>query len=127
MKACLTITDLTRMSGDKVCVAGYKDDGACIRPQFKRGNITEDWLWDRDQVSIRPFARVELDLIANTPEFLHTEDWIVDPLYRVSMGTVPIEHRVDFLDSIVDPNVEAIFGAKMKIRTSYSAGSSLLE
>jgi hypothetical protein len=116
MKARLTITDLTRMSGDKVCVAGYKDDGACIRPQFKRGNITEDWLWDKDHVIIRPFARVELDLIANIPEFPHTEDWIIDPLHKVSIGLLPEEERPDFLNRILDPSVEAIFGAHLEFK-----------
>jgi hypothetical protein len=124
VKACLTITDLTRMSGDKVCVAGYKDDGICIRPQFKHGSITEDWLWDHDEVVIRPFARVELDLIASTPEFPHTEDWLVDPLHVVPMGAVAIEDRIDFLNRILDPGVEAIFGAQMEYRASNSTRKS---
>jgi hypothetical protein len=104
------------MSADKVCVAGYTDDGSCIRPQIKRGNLTEDWLWERNQVIIRPFARVELELVSMTPEPPHTEDWIVDPLHRVSMGMVSVDDRPTFMNRISDPNVEAIFGAHLEYR-----------
>lgn len=55
----MIITDLTRMSGKRVCIAGVTGDKRTIRPQFEHGEITEDWLFDQaGNIVIRPFARV---------------------------------------------------------------------
>lgn len=116
MKKGLTITDLTRMHHDRVCIAGYTDDGTCIRPTFKSGHLTEDWLWLDDNVIVRPFAKVELDFTAPIPSEPHTEDWIVDPLYRVSSGVVSVEDRNALMDQILDLSVEEIFGARLHYR-----------
>jgi hypothetical protein len=41
----LVVTDLTRMRGQKVCVAGYRPDGTCVRPVFHvaQGDLAEAW------------------------------------------------------------------------------------
>ncbi len=91
MKATLTITDLTRMQGDRVCVAGYLPDTTCVRPVFAKGGLTEEWLRVRGQVAIRPFAVIEFDLHGTAPMPLppHTEDRIIDATYRVQRGALP--------------------------------------
>ena len=53
----LTITDLTRMSGDRVCIAGYTPDGACVRPELPYGFFTEPWLIQDSKGIVRPFAK----------------------------------------------------------------------
>ncbi len=120
MKTNVTITDLTRMSGDKICVAGYADDGTCVRPIFNHRNFTEDWLWMYGRVIIRPFSRVELNLIAKRPEPPHTEDWLIDPLHRVPLGEMPVGDRAEFMSGMADQTVESIFGAFLEYRTSNS-------
>lgn len=111
MKALLTITDLTRMRGQRICVAGYLPDGTCIRPVLRMGNLMEDWLCVDRQVIVRPFAVVELDLQERVPKPPHTEDCVINPAHRVSRGMLSQEQRKIFLTRIVDPSVERIFGA----------------
>jgi hypothetical protein len=120
VKENVTITDLTRMSSDKICVAGYTDDGTCVRPLFNHRNLTEDWLWMHGRVIIRPFSRVELTLISKRPDPPHTEDWLVDPLHRVPSGEMKIEDRAEFLSDMADKTVESIFGAFLEYRISNS-------
>ncbi len=113
MRREVVITDLTRMSGDRVCVAGYFQNLACVRPEFHVDGPTEDWCRKGTTVVIRPFARVELDLL-DRPRTLvppHTEDWIVDPLHRAGNDMLAAHERFDLLSAILDPSVAAIFGA----------------
>ncbi len=44
MRTQMVVTDLTRMSRDRICLAGYRPDGECVRPLFARGSLTEAWL-----------------------------------------------------------------------------------
>lgn len=113
MKATLTISDLTRMQGDRVCVAGYLPDGMCIRPVFAKGGLTEGWLHLRRHVAIRPFAMIEFDMQGKPPMLLppHTEDRIVDPAYRVRRDALTLEERAEWCAKDEDRDVAAIFGA----------------
>ena len=88
MKTSVIITDLTRMQGERVCVAGYLRDDTCIRPMFRSGGPVEAWLRAYGRVIIRPFAVVEFDLREKKPDPPHTEDRIIDAGYRVSRGRV---------------------------------------
>lgn len=119
MKVRMTITDLTRMGGARVCVAGVTDEGQCIRPEFADGPILENWLFDNDQVIIRPFARVILKLIKPIPQPPHSEDWIVDENYKQHLGDFDLEERNKFLRNILDPNVSSIFGADIQTDIGY--------
>ncbi len=111
MKTRLTITDLTRMQHGHVCIAGYTQNDSCVRPVFRVGNIPETWLSARGRVIIRPFAEVEFELGERRPEPPHTEDRIVDRVYRVRRGHLGPEERVRLLERILDPDVAAIFAA----------------
>ncbi len=113
MKTTLTITDLTRMQGDRVCVAGYLPDMTCVRPVFAKGGLTEGWLRVRGQVAIRPFAVIEFDIQGNPPMPLppHTEDRIIDASHRVRRGVLTPEERAEWCATAEERDVAAIFGA----------------
>lgn len=114
MKARVTITDLTRMQHDHVCVAGYLPNDVCVRPVFPSGGLMEDWLKARGQVIIRPFAVVEFILGQKKSDPPHTEDRIVDRVYRAPCGMLSNQERYDLLRRILDPNVDEIFGAEIR-------------
>ena len=115
MKRRVAITDLTRMRERRVCVAGYhRDEGGhlrCVRSLFRNADLTEDWLCVDGAVVVRPFAIVELDLRQHWPDSPHTEDWFVDPAYRVPKGALSASGRLKLLTGIVDQDVASIFGA----------------
>lgn len=113
MKATLTITDLTRMQGGRVCIAGYLPDNACVRPVFAKGGLTEEWLRVRGVAAIRPFAMIEFDMQGkpSMPLPPHTEDRIIDASHRVWRGTLTPEERAEWCAKDEDHDVAAIFGA----------------
>jgi hypothetical protein len=109
--AAVTITDLTRMQGDHICVAGYLRDGTCIRPRFPHKPLTESWVWQKNRVVIRPFWEVELDLLGPAPHPPHSEDYNVNPAYYRLFRVLSPDQRMALLKRIEDPNVASIFGA----------------
>jgi len=113
MKQDIAITDVTRMSGRHVCIAGYSRQYQCVRPVRQMGSWIEDWLYDEQgALLIRPSAIVEFDFWkprADHPP--HTEDWLIDPHYRVVKGHVEPHKLHALLTKVTDPCVEAIFGA----------------
>lgn len=111
MKTKLVITDLTRMHGARICIAGYTRDYTCIRPVFWSSGLLERWLSDRGKVVIRPFAVVEFDLQEHTPHPPHTEDWIIDEIYRQHCGMLDAGQQKHFLTKIADKDVASIYGA----------------
>jgi hypothetical protein len=115
MRRRLVITDLTRMQGERVCVAGYLLDGdeanPCVRPELRYRPLVEGWLFGGGSVVIRPFAVVELDLLEHRPHSPHSEDWIVDERCRLAHGLLPPAKRLELLRALDDGGVERIFGA----------------
>ena len=119
MKTWLAITDLTRMQGRRVCLAGYTADLTCVRPLFPRPKgLTEEWLQANRHGIIRPFAVVEFDLQQAAPDPPHTEDWIISPVYRVRRVLAP-DGQKSLLERIVDDSVESIFGAAIHYEVSH--------
>lgn len=111
MKIHVTITDLTRMRDDKVCVAGYLPDLTCVRPVLGRDNLREWWLYVDETVVVQPFAVVEFEAQRSAGQPPHTEDREIDPHYRVRRGLLDTEQRANLLARLDDGSVEAIFGA----------------
>lgn len=58
----LVITDVTAMSGDNVCIAGYDDSLTCIRPVLARGQITKRHLFKEGELIVFPGAKVAFNL-----------------------------------------------------------------
>ena len=119
MKERVIITDLTRMRRPRVCVAGYLPDCSCVRPVFRRRWPVENWLRCQGKVIIRPFAVVEFDFTDTDPQITppHTEDRIVNPVYRLAVGTLTTEEQLSLLRRTAIRGVEDIFGAPV-YRTS---------
>lgn len=109
MKTQLIISDLTRMQEQRVCVAGYAEDGRCIRPILPPPGIQECSLFASGRPVIFPFAIVEYDLIRATPLPPHTEDYLFDPAAVRAGGALETGRRRDFLCQTLSPNVAAIF------------------
>ena len=73
MQKTLHITDLTKMSGDKVCFAGLDKEGTCFRPVL-RDPLLLKHLYRGRQLIIRPRARVRFELITRPVDPPHVED-----------------------------------------------------
>lgn len=120
MKTQITITDLTRMGRNRICVAGYTSDRTCVRPELPQGNPSEDWLAKAGRIEIRPFAIVEMDLLKQVSKPPHTEDWVVGPDRRL-VGMLATEQRKAFLVGTCSGGVDSMFGADV-CRTSGGSG-----
>src|SRR5208283_1889966 len=75
-KKTLIITDVTAMSGDNVCIAGYDDSLTCIRPIFAKGQLKKRHLFQGDKLIIYPGSRVAFEFLSAKPQPPHTEDYI---------------------------------------------------
>lgn len=110
MHTTVTITDVTRMSDERVCVAAVNSSGISIRPEFPYSGIPETWLYQNHIPIIRPFARIDLNLLENRPDPPHTEDWFINPSEVQFLGLLDPKERESFLNQISDASVEDIFG-----------------
>lgn len=77
-KKTLIITDVTAMSGDNICIAGYDDSLTCIRPVLARGQITKRHLFKEGELIIFPGAKVAFDFGAQISQPPHVEDVIFE-------------------------------------------------
>jgi hypothetical protein len=116
----VTITDLTRMSGSRVCLAGYTLDQICVRPVLRFGGLEESWLYQNGRIMIRPFAVIRFN--ANTEESIqnppHCEDRIISLLYH-KVGQLDERQKQELLGEIVDEGVTQIFGAEIQSDMGY--------
>ncbi|MHB1357860.1 MAG: dual OB domain-containing protein [Anaerolineae bacterium] len=122
METILTITDLTRMSGQRVCVAGVNSDGRSIRLQLASG-IMEAWLFEEGRVVIHPFTQVRFDILEPRPQPPHTEDYYVRPDCKQAVQTVLLYQRRQLLARILDPGVASIFGTDIQHDNGYFVAS----
>ena len=114
MKATLTITDLTRMQGDRVCVAGYLPDNTCVRPVFAKGRADrvsgyicggrlQSALSRSSSSRCRAKHRCRCRHIPKTG--------IIDATYRVRRDALTPEERAEWCAKAEERDVAAIFGA----------------
>lgn len=113
-KKTLLITDVTRMWGDRVCVAGIDSDGNSIRPIFVEGHITENWLYTDNQVLIYPFSWVAFKFLKHRPDNPHSEDWLIDPEFKNKIDIASQSDKRRLLKKFADKNVASIFGAEIR-------------
>ena len=72
----IIITDLTQMSGDRVCIAGIDHKGNNIRPNLPPPGIYHRHLYQKKQVIIRPRAVVRTQPPSPTRP---TRSWALSP------------------------------------------------
>jgi len=111
----IVVTDVTRMSGNRVCIAGVTSEGQTIRPLFPNHEvINEDWLYKNGKAEIFPFSKIILDLLKHEPKPPHTEDWIVNPGVKKFLGLASENERKRILNLTLAESVFAAFGAPIQ-------------
>jgi len=123
MKKKMIVTDLTQMSQSYICIAGYLEDGTCVRPVIYPW-MTRNYLKDDNKSLIRPFSIIELDFrdINNKSCPPHIEDCIVTPNYYSIQGLLTLDQQEAFLSEIDDINIDKIFGAPIHEATGWRKG-----
>jgi hypothetical protein len=112
MHTKMIVTDVTRMSGTRVCVGAITDQWESVRPVLPYPGIQEDWLHSFPNHVVKPFSRITLDLFEHISDPPHTEDWEFFPAIIDHRGELNKEQMENFLERILDPSVEAIFGSE---------------
>ena len=74
----LIITDVTAMSGDNVCIAGYDSSLTCIRPVLSMGQVKKSYLFKNGQLIVCPSTKISFDFIRPISMPPHTEDFIFE-------------------------------------------------
>lgn len=106
------ITDLTRMSPPRVCIAGYDEDNICVRPVLRYEQIVEDDLNTATGL-ITPFAEVEYDLTPAPGAAPHVEDQVYAPQSVKWVRALSEHERYNLLRATALPRVEEAFGAPL--------------
>lgn len=109
MKTQIVVTDLTRMQEGRVCVAGYDEQGRCVRPVLPPPGILECSLYLDGQAVIFPFAVVTYNFVQHSPHPPHTEDILYDPSAVLGCGAVSGGERRALLCRSLSPSVASIF------------------
>jgi hypothetical protein len=109
MKRTITITDLTRMQEGRVCIAGYDEEGNCIRPVLPPPGIHERTLYSQGHPIIFPFALVEYYLLHPHPQPPHTEDYRYNPNTVKLIGQLDEDRKRILLEKTLYKSVKAIF------------------
>lgn len=113
----MTVTDLTRMEGTRVCVGGYLEDGVAVRPVAGRVGPNEAWLQQARGGPVAPFTIVELR-VGWAPQRLlapHTEDRTIPMNGHRVVGSLSASEQVALLERTLSPSVRAIFGAEIHV------------
>ncbi len=110
MKRSLVITDLTRMQEGRVCIAGYDENGNCIRPVLPPPGIHESTLYSQGHPVVFPFAVVEYDLLKPLPQPPHTEDYRYDPTSVRFIERLDEKRKREVLTQTLFESVNSMFG-----------------
>lgn len=106
------ITDITRMGEPRVCVAGYDESGACIRPVLHYGQINERDL-ELPSGLITPFAEIEYDLTPAPGAKPHVEDHFYSPESVRWVRSMDVNERHALLHATRSRRVDEAFGAPL--------------
>lgn len=109
LKKTLIITDVTRMSDDNVCIAGYDDSLTCIRPVLSRGQLKKKHLFCADKLIIFPGAKIVFNFGAGVSQPPHIEDIIFEEASIESRGRVIARQWREFLTRTTARNVDELF------------------
>ena len=86
MLTTLVITDVTRMGGDRVCIAGIGPANTCIRPVLPSSSVRESHLRANGAPLIFPRSKVQFDLLPIPVTPPHIEDREFDPASILGQG-----------------------------------------
>ncbi len=109
MKKPIVITEVTRMQRGCVCIAGYDQQGQCLRPVLPPPGIHESMLYSSSRLIIFPSAKVEFELTQPTPQPPHTEDIRYDPTAVHFIERQPEERWRKMLEKTLSQSVADIF------------------
>jgi len=122
----LIITDVTAMSGDNVCIAGYDDSLICIRPVLSRGQIRKRHLFKDGDLIIFPGAKVAFILSSGISQPPHVEDIIFEETSIESMGRATVKEWKDVLKQTALQSIVELFPhIEERCVPPGSAGSSI--
>ncbi len=108
----ITITDLSRMKGDRVCIFGLDDKGTPIRPTLRFGIKKRHLLDGNNNLIVKPFARIKLNLLRHHPQYPHSEDYVINPHMKPELvRNLTPEESESFLNENLYSAVDKIFGA----------------
>jgi hypothetical protein len=107
----IVITDVTKMQGDRVCIAGLDRNGKSIRPVLKRAreDITSSHLYVNDKLVIRPRAKVRFDFYPVRIAPPHIEDLGFDPARVRHEGFCNDSEWESILRASLSPSVADIY------------------
>jgi len=109
MKKPIVITEVTRMQEGRVCIAGYDQQGHCVRPVLPHPGIHESMLYSGAHPVIFSSAKVELEFTQPTPQPPHTEDIRYEPASVRFIERQPAERWHKMLEATLSKSVSAIF------------------
>lgn len=109
MSKPIVITEVTRMQEGRVCIAGYDQQGQCIRPVLPPPGIHESTLYSGPRPIIFPSAKVEFEFMQPTPQPPHTEDIRYDPDSVRFIERQPEARWHKMLEATLSKSVSAIF------------------
>lgn len=72
----IIITDVTAMSADNVCIAGYYDSITCVRPVLSRSQLKKHHLFKGNELIVYPSALVSFNFIGARSNPPHVEDLV---------------------------------------------------
>ncbi len=97
------------MQEGRVCIAGYDQNGHCVRPVLPPPGIHESKLYSKGQLIVFPFAVVTFDLQQQIVEPPHTEDWRYDPISVSYVRKLDEKQKRETLEKSLFLDVAAIF------------------
>ena len=109
MKEPIVITEVTRMQRGCVCIAGYDQQGHCLRPVLPPPGIRESTLYAGPRPIIFPAAKVEFEFTRPTPQPPHTEDIRYEPASVRLIERQPEERWHKMLEATLSKSVSGIF------------------
>lgn len=114
------VTDLTRMQGGKVCLAGILDDGSarCIRQLINGEYPSEEWLQSVEGGVVVPFSRVEIDIKSHLHHRPHVENTKVSHEARIIEPAISMQERRELLETIQSGAIDDLFMSRIDWRSS---------
>lgn len=112
MRKVVFITGLTRMYKGFVCISGIDTEtGKFVRPIIhypEHPGIKKEFLFDNQQLIIKPLVNIELDFLKEEPKSdFHTEDWQINPAVKPRLVSIPSDcEKKKILEKHLDRSID---------------------